>query len=140
VIGIPTLAATDPQLGGGSAPGIGFAISSNTVKQIAPQLIAHGRVENSGRAYLGVQATTISGGEGVYVASVVPGGPAAAAGIAPNDIITAVDGQPTPTTEELVRVLAGLKPGERVSVRIVQPDGSARDVQVTLGQLPSSSP
>jgi putative serine protease PepD len=40
VIGIPTLAATDPQLGGGSAPGIGFAIPSNTVRQVANQLIA----------------------------------------------------------------------------------------------------
>jgi putative serine protease PepD len=41
VIGIPTLAATDPQLGGGSAPGIGFAIPSNTVKSIAGQVLAH---------------------------------------------------------------------------------------------------
>jgi putative serine protease PepD len=40
VIGIPTLAATDPQLGGGAAPGIGFAIASNTVRQVANQLIA----------------------------------------------------------------------------------------------------
>ena len=40
VIGIPTLAATDPQLGGGAAPGIGFAIDSNTVRQVANQLIA----------------------------------------------------------------------------------------------------
>jgi S1-C subfamily serine protease len=40
VIGIPTLAATDPQLGGGAAPGIGFAIPSNTVSKVADQLIA----------------------------------------------------------------------------------------------------
>jgi putative serine protease PepD len=40
VIGIPTLAATDPQLGSGAAPGIGFAIPSNTVQQVANQLIA----------------------------------------------------------------------------------------------------
>jgi putative serine protease PepD len=40
VIGIPTLAATDPQLGGGAAPGIGFAIASNTVERVANQLIA----------------------------------------------------------------------------------------------------
>jgi S1-C subfamily serine protease len=40
VIGIPTLAATDPQLGGGAAPGIGFAIPSNTVDKIAGGLIA----------------------------------------------------------------------------------------------------
>jgi S1-C subfamily serine protease len=40
VIGIPTLAATDQQLGGGAAPGIGFAIASNTVRRIADRLIA----------------------------------------------------------------------------------------------------
>jgi S1-C subfamily serine protease len=39
VIGIPTLAALDPKLGGTQAPGIGFAIPSNTVKLIADQLI-----------------------------------------------------------------------------------------------------
>src|SRR5436190_1440838 len=41
VIGIPTLAAADPQLGGAAA-GIGFAIPSNTVKSIATQIIQHG--------------------------------------------------------------------------------------------------
>jgi putative serine protease PepD len=40
VIGIPTLAALDPQLGNSTAPGIGFAIASNTVRQVANQLIA----------------------------------------------------------------------------------------------------
>jgi putative serine protease PepD len=43
VIGIPTLAATDPELGG-AADGIGFAIASNTARSIAGQLVAHGRV------------------------------------------------------------------------------------------------
>jgi putative serine protease PepD len=40
VIGIPTLAALDPQMGSGQAPGIGFAIDSNTVRQIAGALLA----------------------------------------------------------------------------------------------------
>jgi S1-C subfamily serine protease len=40
VIGVPTLAAIDPELGGSTAPGIGFAIPSNTVRQVADQLIA----------------------------------------------------------------------------------------------------
>jgi putative serine protease PepD len=40
VIGIPTLAAVDPQLGNGAAPGIGFAIPSNTVHGVANQLLA----------------------------------------------------------------------------------------------------
>jgi S1-C subfamily serine protease len=44
VIGIPTLAALDPEMGGAAADGIGFAIASNTVREIASQLVAHGRV------------------------------------------------------------------------------------------------
>jgi putative serine protease PepD len=42
VIGIPTLEALDPQLGGAQAPGIGFAIPSATVRQVATRLIASG--------------------------------------------------------------------------------------------------
>jgi S1-C subfamily serine protease len=44
VVGIPTLAALDPQLGNSAAAGIGFAISSNTAVDFANQLIANGRV------------------------------------------------------------------------------------------------
>jgi S1-C subfamily serine protease len=76
VVGIPTLAATDPQLGGGAAPGIGFAIPSNTITLIAKQLIASGAVSNSGRAALGAQVTN-TGGHGALVSTVKSGGPAA---------------------------------------------------------------
>jgi S1-C subfamily serine protease len=134
VIGIPTLAALDPQLGGTQAPGIGFAIPSNTVKLIADQLIERGRVERSGRASLGIRVSTIVGG-GVLVASVVPGGPAAKAGIKPGDVILAVGDQETPTTDVLVGVLAQLKPGQTVPVKILHPDGGRETVDVTLGQL-----
>ena len=58
VIGIPTLAATDPQLGGGAAPGIGFAIPSLLLTRIAGQIVTHGHVVDSGRAYLGVELAT----------------------------------------------------------------------------------
>jgi putative serine protease PepD len=44
VVGIPTLTALDPQLGDTAAPGIGFAIPSNVVVDVAGQLIATGRV------------------------------------------------------------------------------------------------
>jgi putative serine protease PepD len=44
VVGIPTLTALDPQLGNTAAAGIGFAIPSNVVVDVAGQLIAHGRV------------------------------------------------------------------------------------------------
>ena len=69
VIGIPTLAATDPELGGSAANGIGFAIPSNTVKLVAPQLITAGRVLNSGRADLGISGATALNPAGNPVAS-----------------------------------------------------------------------
>ncbi len=72
VIGIPTLAATDPELGGTAAPGIGFAIPSNLVRDIATQIIRFGHVVNSHRAYLGVQIGDTNGA-GVLVQSVTDG-------------------------------------------------------------------
>ena len=60
VVGIPTLAATDQQLGG-AAPGIGFAIPSNIVTNIAGQIIRTGHVTNSHRAALGVEVQTVMG-------------------------------------------------------------------------------
>ena len=133
VIGIPTLAALDPQLGGAQAPGIGFAIPSNVARRIADQLIAKGHVVKAGRAYLGVRVATIVGG-GVLVSAIVPGGPAAKAGIRPGDIVLEVDGKPTPTADVLVSVLADLRPGQQVPVKLVR-RGKEMTVTVTLGEL-----
>lgn len=137
VVGIPTLAAVNPEAGG-TAPGIGFAIPSNAVKRIAGQLADTGKVTNSGRAALGVQVTTVvdrSGQpQGVGVVDVASGGPAEAAGIKPGDVIVALDGKQTPSVQALSSVLAGLQPGQKVPVTIER-NGSKQDVQVTLGQL-----
>jgi S1-C subfamily serine protease len=135
VIGIPTLAALDPQLGGAQAPGIGFAIPSNTVRDIADQLIAKGRVQRSGRAFLGVSVATLTAG-GVLVSAVEKGGPADKAGIKPGDVIVSVNGKPTPSTEALSTVLGGLKPGRKVPVVVVR-GGRRMTVNVTLGELPA---
>jgi S1-C subfamily serine protease len=59
LIGIPTLAATDPELGE-VAQGIAFAVPVNTAKLIVPQLISQGKVTHSGRAYLGVATQIIN--------------------------------------------------------------------------------
>jgi S1-C subfamily serine protease len=138
VIGIPTLAATDPQLGG-SAGGIGFAIPSNTVKLIAAQLINKSRVVNSGRAALGISGATavdvLGNPVGVIVASVTAGGPAAKAGITADDVITMVNGQPTLTLSDLQDILAGLQPGQKATLTVVSPAGTTRKVTVTLGSL-----
>ncbi|HEX5293283.1 MAG TPA: trypsin-like peptidase domain-containing protein [Streptosporangiaceae bacterium] len=140
VTGIPTLAATDQQLGG-SAPGIGFAISSNTVTLIARQLVATGHVTNSGRAALGVGVSTVAGSdgapEGAGVISVTAGGPAAKAGIKAGSVITSVNGTPTPDVQALSAAVAGLRPGDVAKVGVTTADGHHETVRVTLGQLPS---
>jgi S1-C subfamily serine protease len=132
VIGIPTLAAVDPQLGGGAAPGIGFAIPSNVVRNIATQLINQGTVTHSNRAFLGVRvAATTSGG--VLVTQAQPGGPAAHAGILAGDIITAINETATPDPTTLADLLAGSKPGQSVGVILTHPDATTQTVQVNLG-------
>jgi S1-C subfamily serine protease len=135
VIGIPTLAASDPQLGGAAA-GIGFAIPSNTVKDIAGQIVNHGKVVNSNRAYLGINIGDT--GNGVYVAGVSAKSPAAKAGIRTGDVITAVGGRPTPTSDELGTVLAAHKPGQTVKVKITRQTGGSTTVDVKLGEYPGS--
>lgn len=139
VIGIPTLAATDQQQGG-TAAGIGFAIPSDTVKLIVPQLISSGKVTNSGRAELGITASTGSGNpgaaNGVVVVSVVSGGPADKAGIKGGDLITAINGKPTSSLADLQDTLSTLTPGQSAKVTVQSQGGGSRTVTVTLGQLP----
>jgi S1-C subfamily serine protease len=138
VVGIPTLAATDPQLGGGAAPGIGFAIPSSTARDIASQLASGGRVTQSHRALLGVSrlaTVTDFGGDpvGVLVSSVIPNGPAEKAGVRAGDIIVALNDQPIATVQALQTALAGLQPGDKVTVKVRRDDGD-HTLTVTLGE------
>jgi S1-C subfamily serine protease len=137
VIGIPTLAATDPQLGTGAAPGIGFAIPSNLASNIATQIIRFGHVTNSHRAYLGVQIADTNGA-GVLVQSITSGGPAAKAGLEGGDVITSVNGHQTATVNDLTSVVSKLKPGTTVTLGVVKQDGSHQTLHLTLGTFPGS--
>jgi putative serine protease PepD len=134
VIGIPTLNATNPEVGG-SAPGIGFAIPSNLVKDIAGQIVKYGKVVNSHRAYLGISVGETVG-SGDYVSSITPGGPAARAGIRVGDVLLSIDGKPVDTTGVLSVVLAGLKPGRSVPVVLRHQNGTRETVHVVVGTYP----
>jgi S1-C subfamily serine protease len=133
VVGIPTLAATDSQLGG-SAPGIGFAISSNRAKVIADQLISGGKVTNSGRSYMGV--TLSDAPNGALIVSVKPGAPAATAGIVAGDVIVAADGTPTPDSQTLVDLMLTHRPGDVVKMSVQHQNGTNTTISLTLGQNP----
>jgi S1-C subfamily serine protease len=139
VIGIPTLAATDPDLAGGAAPGIGFAIPSNTATDIAAQIVKDGKVTNSHRAALGVRGSTIIGSDGrpsgVGVARVEPDGGAAKAGIKAGDVIVSINGEPTPTMADLSETITTLQPGQRARVGLVRSNGAKQTIVVTMGQL-----
>ncbi len=135
VIGIPTLGVSDAQMGGAAA-GIGFAIPSSTVSDIANQLVRNGKVTNSHRAYLGVRVGDTTGGKGTLVGAVTAGGPAATAGIVVGDVIVSVDGQKTVSTADLGDALAGLRPGQKVSIQLVRQNGTHVTVSATLGEYP----
>jgi S1-C subfamily serine protease len=131
VVGMNTLAAGSPA--GGLAPGIGFAIPSNTIKDIAGQIASHGKVLNSHRAFVGISAATLPTG-GILVTKVYANSGAAKARLRPGDVIVKIDSTPTPTLDALAQVLARHKPGDTVKVTI---SGRRKATPtVTLGQLP----
>lgn len=142
IIGIPVAGARDPALGS-AAPGIGFAVPSNTVNRIAPQLIQHGRVTDSGRAALGVTVRTVIDPAtlqpgGAQIVSVEKDGPAAKAGMTPGDVILSLDRVPTPDQAALAEALALQAPGDQVDVVLQPASGQNRTVQVVLGKMPGS--
>jgi len=134
VIGVNTLVASN-------ASGLGFAISSNTVRQIADELIKNGKVV---RGFIGVQYTQLSarqaaqvglpaGTTGIIVTQVVPGSPAAQAGIRVNDIITKVNDQLIDPQHPLQSLMVKFRPGDKVKLALIR-DGREQAVDVTLGQ------
>ncbi|MGV9255081.1 S1C family serine protease [Streptomyces sp. NPDC003697] len=137
VVGIPTLAAIDPVLGGSAAPGIGFAIPASLVKKVAGQIVKDGRVTDSGRAALGITGRTLTDAgfqaAGVAVVEVQRGGAADAAGLRAGDVITRVGDAGITTMTSLAEALATRKPGQKTTVTYLR-DGAERTAEVTLGE------
>lgn len=138
VVGIPTLAATDPQMGEGAAPGIGFAIPVSMVKTVADQIIKSGKVTDSGRAALNITGRTVVDDSykpaGVAIVSVAKGGAAQKAGLRVGDIITKAGDAPVTTITSLSEALASDKPGEKITVTYLRSDAK-KTAEVTLGEI-----
>ncbi len=138
VIGITTLGVAAGGRGG-SAGGIGFAISSNQVVSVTKQPPSSNssspRPGATGSAYLGVSVVTDSSGAAV-IAAVEPGGPADSAGVPSGVTVVSIDGQRVPSPSALTRILGSHKPGDTVALAVRLPSGSARTYQVTLGAHP----
>ena len=147
LIGVPTLTILNPTFSS-PASGIGFAVPSNRVKLIVPQLIATGHVTHTGRASLGVGVVTVDSSvaaqnnlsvdHGVLIASVTPNGPAATAGLKAGDVILQIDNTPVTSDQSLGDALLSKSPGDTVAVTINR-GGQQMTLNVTLGELPASS-
>jgi putative serine protease PepD len=137
VIGVTSQIATS---GGNSGNvGIGFAVPSNTVRQVLPGLEQGKTVSH---AWLGVETGPVSSGApggGAQIASVVPGGPAAGAGLQPGDIVTAIDGKGVNGPTDLSTVINGKAPGDHVSLT-VQRGGSRQTLDAALRSRPARIP
>jgi serine protease Do len=143
VIGINTLVAGQAEPGV-QAQGIGFAISINTAKPIADQLVSAGHVDHP---YLGINyqplnpaiaaQAGVSQTQGALIGQVVTGSPAEQAGLQANDVITAVDNQPLKNDSDLGQFLNTHKPGDQVTLTVARGNQSM-SIKVTLGTMPAA--
>jgi len=147
----------DQTTGNASNSGVGFSISINLVKRIVPYLIRDGSykypylgISSSSNLSLGdIEALGLTTFKGAYVLTVTPDGPADKAGIkagstptrnsnllAGGDIITAFDGKPINTFDDLLSDLITTKSPGDTAVLTVLRDGQSLDITVTLGERP----
>ena len=114
------------------------------VTTVKDSIIATGKFE---KPYIGiylgnldadkVKALNLKSSNGVFIAGTVPNGPAAAAGITKNDIITAVDGKEVNSAGAFVGEIAAKKVGQSVKLTISR-NGKTSEVSVTLAKTPNA--
>jgi S1-C subfamily serine protease len=133
---------------------IGFAVPSNIATRVLPSLMAG---EEVARPWLGISGMALTSSlissldfnveQGVYIISVVPDSPAADAGLIgagtasdgnpdeSGDIITAADGQPVKSVQELSEYFMTKQVGDKVTLSVIR-DGQNLNVQITLAAWP----
>jgi serine protease Do len=139
VIGINTAIASSS----GGYQGVGFAIPVNLARWVSGQLIDKGTVE---RAFIGVQMRPLDtkmaaklglpDRKGVLVADVVPGSPAADAGVQELDVITAFDGERVEGTRALQEMVERSRIGEPHSLRVLR-EGKPLMLSIDVKPLPT---
>ncbi|MDR2674856.1 MAG: trypsin-like peptidase domain-containing protein [Opitutaceae bacterium] len=120
--------------------GIGFAIPVTLARAILDGLVTRGKVT---RGYLGVSVDSL-GGElagilglprdtrGVIITDLTPGGPAEQAGLRRYDVLTAINGQPVATFQELRLQIARQPPGSEIAINLLR-DGKEQRLTARLG-------
>lgn len=126
----------------GGSQGIGFAIPTNLARDILEELVTQGRVI---RGWLGVEAQEMTQElansfglntlDGVVIAGIVPGGPAAEAGLRPGDVLLEVNGRPIIDARVAMADIAAIEPGEELPLKVVR-NGQRMDVTLKVGERP----
>jgi S1-C subfamily serine protease len=121
------------------AVSLGFAIPAATAMNVADQLIANGVATHP---FLGVSAGRLTPQirqslgvpveEGALVLGVQSGGPAAAAGVRPGDVVVELDGQQVGSVEDLLGALRGTEIGQQAPMTVVR-GGQRTELTVTIG-------
>jgi putative serine protease PepD len=132
VIGVNSQIATT--VGGGGNVGLGFAIPSNTVREIVPKLRAGATIR---RPYLGVSTEDDPAGAGALVKHTALGGPAADAGVQVGDVIIRVGSRRIGSSNDVSPAIGDKRPGDQVDVE-VQRGATSKTFHVTLGTRPAT--
>ena len=128
----------------GGSMGIGFAIPSQLAQSVMMEIISHGQVV---RGWLGVEIKQNNEGfnedgslnnkvsEGVEISGVVRGGPAAEGGIRPNDVILSINNQKVNSANELMNMIAKIKPDTKINV-VVKRNNQEVELSIAVGKRP----
>jgi Do/DeqQ family serine protease len=126
----------------GGSMGIGFAIPVSTARQVLESIVAEGQVR---RGWIGVEPRDVTpeiaqtfglkARSGVVITGVLHNGPAAKAGMEPGDVIMAIGGKAVHDSNELLTLVAALKPGS-VAGFAIDRKGRTLEMNITPGQRP----
>jgi S1-C subfamily serine protease len=126
----------------GPGAGLGFAIPINRARQISAQLISTGRASHP-MIGVGLDAVRNQAGEelrsGARVVAVQPGGPAAAAGLRPGDVITAVDDTRITGPSDVINAVERAGVGRSLRLRLLR-GGESLQLMVMPGDLAVQNP
>ena len=117
----------------GGSDGVGFAIPSNTVQAVAAQIVAGKPIAH---AYFGVQVQDSSSPIGADLAAVLPGTPAANAGLKAGDVVTKLDNTTVTSQSDLSALIGTKHPGDSMKVTYIR-GGKTATVTVKLTSRPS---
>ena len=140
VVGITTAKYSGTSASGASIEGLSFAIPIDDLKKSMEDLMTQGSIRS---AYLGIRGMDVEAAavdtyglpKGAYVESVEPEGAAAAAGVQPKDIITALGDHPVDSFNALARALRAFQAGDRTQITVYR-GGQTLVLDITLSERP----